>query len=144
MTFQQRNFRPLFTMDRWLIAIAPGLCTFKGILLWSEVDAVWCGTHITVSDGCIAFTFRSAAPNVQRQMWVNFCQTTRRCVSEGNTLQWKLHFDLQGSSVFDTSAGTPFETLGVDFLYIPNITAAVHLIAAIISLSHCTVRSQST
>ena len=29
--------------------------------------------------------------------------------------------------VFDTSAGTLFETLGLDFLYIRNITAAVQL-----------------
>jgi hypothetical protein len=134
MTIQQRNFHPLCTMDRWLIAIALGLCTVKGILLRSEVDTLWCGTDMAVSDDCIVFTFRSTVLKVQWEMWVHFCQTTRRWVSEGNSLQWKLHFDLQGSSVFHTSAGTPFETLGLDFLYMRNVTAAVH----------CTVRSQST
>jgi len=47
------------------MAVAPGLCTFEGILLRSEVDAVWCETDMTVSEDCIAFIFRSVALNFQ-------------------------------------------------------------------------------
>ena len=114
MKIQQRSFHLLFIMDRWLIVIDLVLRTFKGILLRSEVDALWCGTDMTVSADCIPFTFRSAALNFQWEMWVKFLPdyTTLRLRRQHSSMKITFRFrgivcvwHKRGHSLRDTRNG---------------------------------------